>query len=118
MFSLVLSLAMMGAVDKKDDWSAWVNHMPVIAPGGPFLMVSGTVDVPAGYKAELVVAKPQGFNPEQLLLHLKLVKLQGNSTKTVKKQSVRLRFPDGNYKSVLIRYSDGRHLSFKVRHVY
>jgi hypothetical protein len=69
------------------NWKAWQNRMPMAMPT---INVVGTCTFPTpGYKAKLVKAVPQGFNPAILLLRLMITKSSGPIIQPTKKVEVR-----------------------------
>jgi hypothetical protein len=89
------------------DWYAWTNQMPGAA--GSF-HVSGVVHLPSpGYAAELVRAVPQGINPRELILDVKVTPRPGIWPQVI--TPVSLRFDEEAttvaYDGVLIREPDG-----------
>jgi len=53
----------------ESTFEAWIDKMP---PSQDTLHVKGKVEFPtSGYKAELVVAEPQGINPAILILDVR-----------------------------------------------
>ena len=89
------------------DWYAWLNQMP---PGPPSFHVTGVVQLPTpGYDAQLVLARPQGINPAELILDLKVTPRPGIWPQVVTPVSVRYDdSPAGTaYQGVLVREPDG-----------
>lgn len=88
------------------DWYAWTNQMPGAA--GSF-HVSGVVYLPSpGYAAEIVRATPQGINPRELILDVKVTRRPGIWPQVI--TPVSLRFDEETtiaYDGVLIREPDG-----------
>lgn len=89
------------------DWYAWLNRMP---PGPASFHVTGVVYLPTpGYDARLVLASPQGINPEELILQLEVMPRPGVWPQVITPVSVRYdQSPAGVlYKGVLVREPDG-----------
>lgn len=89
------------------DWYAWVNRMP---PGPASFHVVGTVRLPdPGFECELVPASPQGINPAELILDLKVKRRPGIWPHHVVSTSVRHDVaPYGaHYSNVLVRVPGG-----------
>jgi hypothetical protein len=89
------------------DWYAWLNKMP---PGPASFHVTGVVQLPTpGYEARLVPASPQGINPKELILDLKVTPLPGIWPQVFTPVSVRYdQSPAGvDYTGVLVREPDG-----------
>jgi hypothetical protein len=89
------------------DWTAMANLRP---PPPDSLVVRGQVQVPdPGYVGTLTPAVPQGINPAQLILDLKLRKLPGIWPQVL--TWIEVVHHDGNYAgghdTVLIRFPDG-----------
>lgn len=96
------------------DWYAWLNKMP---PGRPSLHVTGIVQLPTpGYDAMLVEAQPQGTNPTELILDLKVTPRPGIWPQVVTPVSVRYdESPAGTmYQGVLVREPDGDAMHIEV----
>jgi len=97
-------------------WYSWLNRMPGALPS---FHVSGVVHLPTpGYEARLVKAAPQGINPRELILDLKITPLPGTWPQVVTSTSVR--YDEGSpaieYTGVLVREPDGDavHLDVEV----
>jgi hypothetical protein len=99
------------------DWYAWLNKMP----GGPVSFhVSGVVHLPTpGYEATLVPASPQGINPKELILDLKVTPRPGLWPQVI--TPVSLRHDEGTssieYTGVLVREPDGDAVHLEVETV-
>jgi hypothetical protein len=99
------------------DWYAWIDRMP---PGPPSFHVTGVVVLPTpGFEVRLVAASPQGINPTDLILDLKVTPLPGIWPQLVTSMSVRYdQSPAGvAYHSVLIREPDGDTIQIPVEEV-
>ena len=92
---------------ESHDWAAWVSRFP----GSPVSFhVTGTVELPSpGYSVTLVPAAPQGFNPNDLILDLKIERLEGFFPQVITPVEVRYDVTPyaGTYTSVLVREPDG-----------
>jgi hypothetical protein len=100
------------------DWSAWINRMP---PGASSFHVQGTVSAPTpGYQAELRRAAPQGINPRDLILDLKLSEKPGVWPEVVTPIPVSYVEPEykGNFSSVLVRLPSREGIPLKVEQVF
>lgn len=100
------------------DWYAWINRMP---PGPASFHVTGTVTLPSpGYEAKLEYASPQGINPAQLILDLRVTKRPGIWPQVVTNVTVRYDVADyqGVYQTVLIRLPDGEAIQIEVEEVF
>jgi hypothetical protein len=102
------------------DWYAWLDRMPV-GPGA--FHVTGVVYLPSpGYEAMLVRAVPQGINPRELILDLKLTERPGIWPQVITPTSVRLdeELPAApvEYTGVLIREPDGDAVHLGVETVW
>jgi hypothetical protein len=89
------------------DWYAWLNQMP---PGPASFHVTGVVQLPTpGFDATLVRAEPQGINPTELILDLKVTPRPGIWPQVVTPVSVRYdqRPAGAMYQGVLVREPDG-----------
>lgn len=96
------------------DWYAWVNALP---PGPKSFHVTGVVYAPTpGYDASLIPANPQGVNPKDLILDLRLQPRPGVWPQVITPISVRYDIEDyaGNYESVQVREPDGDAVQFPV----
>ena len=100
------------------DWYAWTNRMP----GGPgSFHVSGVVHLPTpGYAAHLERATPQGINPRELILDLKVTPRPGIWPQVITPASLRLdeETPAVDYTGVLIREPDGDAVHLDVETVH
>lgn len=88
------------------DWYAWLNRMP---PGPASFHVTGVVYLPTpGYDARLVLATPQGINPNELILDLQVAPRPGHWPHVITPVSVRYdQSPaDVMYQGVLVREPD------------
>jgi hypothetical protein len=104
------------AVDTTD-WYAWMNRMP----GGPgSFHVNGVVHLPTpGYEAHLERAAPQGINPRELILDVKVTPRPGVWPQVITPAS--LRFDEESaidYDGVLIREPDGDAVHLDVETVH
>lgn len=100
------------------DWFAWVSRMP---PGPASFHVTGTVTLPSpGYEARLEYATPQGINPTDLILDLRITQRPGIWPQVVTNVTVRYDIPDyaGAYTSVLIRLPNGEGIPLEVEEVF
>jgi hypothetical protein len=100
------------------DWYAWLNRMP---PGPASFHVTGVVYLPTpGYEARLVPAAPQGSNPADLILDLRVTPRPGIWPQVITPVSVRYdQSPAGvMYQSVLVREPDGDAVQIDVEEVY
>jgi hypothetical protein len=100
------------------DWYAWMNRMP---PGPASFHITGTVHLPsAGYEAKLEPAAPQGINPAELILDLRVTQKKGGWPDVLVPQSVRYDVENvtGAYKTVLIREPDGDAVQVPVEEVF
>lgn len=89
------------------DWYAWLNQMP---PGPASFHVTGVVQLPTpGFDAKLLRAEPQGINPNELILDLKVTPRPGTWPQVITPVSVRYdQSPAGAaYQGVLVREPDG-----------
>lgn len=96
------------------DWYAWWNRMP---PGPASFHVTGTVVMPTpGYDVRLEPASPQGINPKDLILDLKISARPGMWPQVVTNMSVRYDQEPfkGQYESVLIRLPSGEGIQLEV----
>jgi hypothetical protein len=99
------------------DWHAWIDRMP---PGPPSFHVTGVVVLPTpGFELRLEPASPQGINPAELILDLKVNPLPGIWPQIVTSMSVRY---DQNpakvaYQNVLLREPDGDSVQVPVEEV-
>lgn len=99
------------------EWFAWVSRMP---PGPPSFHVTGTVVLPSpGYEARLEYATPQGINPAELILDLRITKLPGVWPQVVTTATVRYDVPSyqGAYQTVLVRMPNGEAIQLDVEEV-
>lgn len=99
---------------ETSDWHAWMNRMP---PGPASLHVTGTVCMPTpGYTVELQRAAPQGSNPRDLILDLKVTKNSGVSPQVETRVEVKYLESDAkvNFDSVLVRLPDDKKIQVKV----
>lgn len=106
------------SVVDTSDWYAWVNRMP---PGPASFHVTGTVHLPSpGYDASLHAAAPQGINPADLILDLRITRRPGVWPQVVTAASVRYDVTDygGPYQSVLVREPDGDAVQLQVEEVF
>jgi hypothetical protein len=108
---------------KIDTWSAWVNLMPVVPKGGPFLIVRGEVEAPEGYTAVLEVVNPQGFkkktSPKILLLNLKFVKLPKDIERKGPRADVMFRHTySREWESVQIFYPNRKSVTLPIGKVH
>ncbi len=102
----------------SSDWFAWVSRMP---PGPPSFHVTGTVTLPSpGYEARLEVASPQGINPADLILDLRITQRPGTWPQVVTSVQVRHDVPSyqGKYESVLVRLPNGEAIQLEVEEVF
>jgi len=100
------------------DWYAWIDQMP---PGPPSFHVRGVVTMPTpGYAVQLQPAAPQGINPKDLILDLKIERLPGVWPQVVTTFEARYDQADLAlvYESALIRLPDGSALPLKVETVF
>ncbi len=100
------------------DWYAWINRMP---PGPPSFHVTGTATFPTpGYEAHLEVASPQGINPADLILDLRVSARPGIWPQVVTDVTVRYDVPDyrGSYETVLVRLPEGEGIQLDVEIAY
>jgi hypothetical protein len=100
------------------EWYAWVSRMP---PGPASFHVTGTVTLPSpGYEARLEVASPQGINPADLILDLRITQRPGIWPQVVTNVTVRYDVQDyaGAYSSVLVRLPDGEGIQLEVEQVF
>lgn len=100
------------------DWAAWVNRMP---PGPASFHVTGTVVLPTpGYSVELVAASPQGSNPADLILDLRITERPGVWPQVITPMTVRYDVTDykGNYQSVLVRQPNGESIQIPVEEAF
>lgn len=96
------------------NWYAWVSQMPGARPS---FHVSGVVHLPTpGYEAHLVRATPQGINPKELILDLKVTPRQGIWPQVITPASIRFDEdqPGVDYEGVLIREPDGDAVHIEV----
>ena len=96
------------------DWAAWVNQL---AGAERSLHVSGTVRLPSpGYTAELQLHSPQGINPRELVLDLRITKLPGVWPQHVFGVSVRYDVApfQGDYDGVTVRIPHDEDIHFEV----
>jgi hypothetical protein len=99
------------------DWHAWINRMP---PGPASFHVTGVAVLPTpGFEVSLVAASPQGINPADLILDLKVTPLPGAWPQHVTSMSARYDQSPASvaYQSVLIREPDGETLQVPVEEV-
>jgi hypothetical protein len=99
------------------DWHAWLNRMP---PGPPSFHVTGVVVLPTpGFEVRLEPASPQGINPADLILDLKVTPLPGIWPQRVTSMSVRYDQSPSSvaYHSALIREPDGDTIQIPVEEV-
>jgi hypothetical protein len=106
------------SVLNSSDWTAMANLRP---PPPDSLVVRGQVLVPdPGYVGTLTPANPQGINPAQLILDLKLRKLPGIWPQVLKE--IEVVYHDGNYAgghdTVLIRFPDGATLVIVIQKAF
>jgi hypothetical protein len=95
-------------------WYAWINRMP---PGPPSFHVTGVVVLPTpGFEVRLEPASPQGINPAELILDLKVNPLPGIWPQIVTSMSVRYDQAPAQvaYQHVLIREPDGDSIQIPV----
>lgn len=100
------------------DWFAWVSRMP---PGPASFHVTGTVTLPSpGYDARLEVANPQGINPAELILDLRITERPGLWPQVVTSVAVRYDVPGyaSAYQTVLIRLPSGEGIQLQVEEVF
>lgn len=100
------------------DWYAWVNRMP---PGPPSFHVTGTVLLPTpGHDVSLEYAAPQGINPAELILDLRVTPRPGIWPQVVTSVSVRYdQAPyEAAYSGVLVREPDGDAVQLEVEEVF
>jgi len=100
------------------DWYAWVNRMP---PGPASFHVTGTVTLPSpGYDVQLEYASPQGINPAELILELRVAKRPGLWPQVVTNVTVRYDVPDyqAAYETVLVRLPAGDGIQLEVEEVF
>jgi hypothetical protein len=100
------------------DWFAWVSRMP---PGPASFHVTGTVMLPSpGYDARLEMASPQGVNPADLILDLRITARPGFWPQVVTSATVRYDVSDyqGRYQTVLIRLPNGEGIQLQVEEVF
>ncbi len=100
------------------DWYAWVSRMP---PGPASFHVTGTVTLPSpGYEARLEYASPQGINPAELILDLRITARPGRWPQVVTNVAVRYDVPDyaAAYEGVLIRLPNGEAIHLEVEEVF
>lgn len=100
------------------EWYAWVSRMP---PGPASFHVTGTVTLPSpGYEARLEVASPQGINPADLILDLRITQRPGIWPQVVTNVTVRYDVQDyaGKYSSVLVRLPNGEAIQLEVEEVF
>jgi hypothetical protein len=99
------------------DWYAWTSRMP---PGPASFHVAGVVHLPSpGYEARLERATPQGINPRELILDLKVTPRPGIWPQVITQASLRLdeESPSIEYDGVLIREPDGDSVHLDVETV-
>jgi hypothetical protein len=100
------------------EWYAWVSRMP---PGPASFHVTGMVTLPSpGYEARLEYATPQGINPADLILDLRITQRPGIWPQVVTNVAVRYDVQDyaGAYSSVLVRLPDGEGIQLEVEQVF
>jgi hypothetical protein len=100
------------------DWYAWVNRMP---PGPATFHVQGVVTMGhPGYRVALAPAAPQGINPAELILDLRIEKRPGAWPRVVSRLPVSYEIQQytGAYKTVLIRLPDGGAEQVQVEEVF
>lgn len=99
------------------EWFAWVDRMP---PGPASFHVTGTVTLPSpGFEARLEVASPQGINPADLILDLRVTRRPGVWPQVVTNVSVRYDLASyPGYQSVLVRLPDGEAIQLAVEEVF
>lgn len=99
------------------EWFAWVDRMP---PGPASFHVTGTVTLPSpGFEARLEVASPQGINPADLILELRVTRRPGVWPQVVTNASVRYDLASHpGYQSVLVRLPDGEAIQIEVEEVF
>lgn len=100
------------------DWYAWLNKMP---PGPVSFHLTGTVTVPSpGHDARLVVSVPQGSDPSELKLDLRVTKRPGTWPPQATKVAVRYdeSTPAISYRKVRIQWPGGTPVSLQVEEVH
>jgi hypothetical protein len=83
--------------------------------------VTGTVVLPTpGYDVQLVPASPQGINPRDFIMDLKITARPGVWPQVVTSMSVRYDVPkyQGQYESVLVRLPNGEAIQLEVEETF
>ena len=98
-------------------WLAWVK----LQPPDRSLHIHGIGEAPTpGYQAELQVARPQGINPQELILDLQLSPLGGEWPEVA--TPIPVIYEDityqGDHETVLIRFPSGTVLQLEIRKVH
>ncbi len=99
---------------ETSDWNAWISRF---APSPTKFLVTGTVNLPSpGYTATLVPATPQGINPADLILDLKIEQLDGFFPQVITPVEVRYEQSpySGSYSTVLVREPDGDAVALSI----
>jgi hypothetical protein len=82
------------------DWEAWNNVMP--GSGKSFHLIGKVTVNTGGWKAELVKRAPQGFNPQILMLDLKVTPPDGIVTQVITELDVRYTETGVKYKQAQV----------------
>ncbi len=102
----------------SSQWSAWVDLQP---PGPKSLHVQGIVCAPTpGHQATLEVASPQGINPRELILDVRLTPLPGLWPQVVTPIPAVYEDPKykGDHETVLVRLPDGAAFQLEIQEIH